>query len=186
MGQGSRRPEGAGCGEPCAAHSSAGLPPALHSPPGELPPPRTPSLLGSPFPSERPQISRQVPPRPSPQAPLPAPFSSPYPPKLPSHLGRPPALHLRATKPPRLLTSGRPGSGLWAVDAPNRLWDSQPLPRGRGAALRSLSPKGMGAGTRDRPEIQGPAQPSGFRVCTDPGRPEIIHDRPSLLYGRGN
>lgn len=149
-GRGHHRPEDAGCGEPSV-------------------PPPSPSPLTTwrPFPSGGPHISWQV-------SSLPARRPSPRPPPLRA-TPSPPTSGPPAPPAPHL---GAPGRGLWAVDAPNRLWDPQLLPRGRRAGPGSRGSEGTGRGRGGRPEVKGPAHRAGFRGRTDRGLPGAVRARP--------
>lgn len=87
--------------------------------------------------------------------------------------------------PPCPLTSGHHGRGLWAVDAPNRLWAprSAATSSWAGGGASQLSPAGTG---RD-PVSRGPAHPPGPGLRGPPpprGRPP---PQPvQTLRGRGN
>lgn len=96
---------------------------------------------------------------------VPPPRVSPNPPHLKVAL-RPPTPGHQPPAPPHLGES-RPRT----LDSRRAepVWDPQPLPRGRGAGPRSLSPKGLGAGSRGSLEIQGPTHSSGFWGFARPG-----------------
>lgn len=71
----------------------------------------------------------------------------------PHHLA-PPSPPTSGPPTPHAPHLGAPGRGLWAVDAPNRLWDPQSLPRGRRAGPGSLGSERTGRGRAA--EVIGP------------------------------
>lgn len=174
------RPEGAGgqgaLNFPCL--EGAPTPePARHP---EVPsPPDGPTHLASPQPCA--PSTRAPPPR------APTSADARHPPHLhatPRPLPRGPPSPPGVPKP---LTSRRPGRGLWAVDAPNRLWAprraaatsswagggaSQPQPRGDGGG-------DQGGGRR----IPGPAHPSGVGAARRPGAQKPSATAPRNLTG---
>lgn len=112
---------------------------------------RTPSPLGAPTsPGRFPPHSPSPPGAPSPRTPNPLYLKVALLPPTPGH--QPPATPHLGESRPRTLDSRRA----------EPVWDPQPLPRGRGAGPRSLSPKGLRAGPRGSPEIQGPTHSPGF------------------------
>lgn len=167
-------PRAPGAGNPASPSPGGELHPLAPLPPGDS------THLASPQPRVH-----------SPRRPLPASprFRAPC---------NPPHLHatprpLSSGEPPPLRTSPAPSPrGAPAADSGQStrrtgsgpLAAQQPLPRGRGAGPPGLSPAGTGAVTRARDPRPRPPIRGGGR--TEPGRPEIVRDRPSLLYAWGN
>lgn len=167
--RGLARPEGTECGERCGALDRRRSP---ARPPARTPRPARPltsrGALSAPcssLSSPRPPISWRPPATPSPPARAPSSRSP-----RPRHPG----------PPPRPLTSGRRGRGLWAVDAPNRLWAPRRAATSSwaGGGASGLSPAGPGRGRAagGEPRARPPSLPPrlGPRPPGPPGRLALL------------